>query len=59
MPRKIVRSKPSIPTTMVIKLIEPVWLETHKGKAGEIVALDTETAKRLVQSNHAVEYSDD
>jgi hypothetical protein len=44
------------PDVFVLKILQPVWLNTAKAKRGDVVTVDAELADRLILNKQAEPY---
>ena len=42
-----------IPSVMVVRVKRPVWLHTHKAQPGEVVTVDPDLARKLIDTGTA------
>jgi hypothetical protein len=47
-----------VQSVMVVKIKVPVWLHTHKAQRGEVVTVDPELGRRLIERGQADGYAD-
>lgn len=49
-------AEPRVNGVRVVRILQPVWLLTHKAARGEVVALDVQLAERMVKNLQAEFY---
>jgi len=50
---------PDRPAPMTLRIIQPVWLHTHKAMRGDVVTVDVELGAYMIKTKTAERYVDD